>query len=111
MSVIARLAQRWGGQPWFAVLGRAYVHVDRWIGRFTGGRLVALGQRELPSLLITTTGRTTGQAAVKRAFRGAKQPRRPETVYKGRIIECAPARPSGRVCCRDAGHVQPYQVV
>jgi deazaflavin-dependent oxidoreductase (nitroreductase family) len=62
MSVIARLARRCGGQPWFAVLGRAYVHVDRWIGRLTGGRLVALGQRELPSMLMTTTGRRTGRA-------------------------------------------------
>jgi deazaflavin-dependent oxidoreductase (nitroreductase family) len=62
MSVIARLARRWGAQPWFAVLGRAYVDVDRWIGRFTGGRFVALGQRELPSMLITTTGRTSGRA-------------------------------------------------
>jgi deazaflavin-dependent oxidoreductase (nitroreductase family) len=61
MSALGRLAQRLGGQPWFAVVGRAYVRVDRLLGRATKGRLVALGQRELPSLLITTTGRRSGQ--------------------------------------------------
>jgi deazaflavin-dependent oxidoreductase (nitroreductase family) len=50
-----------GGQPWFAVVGRAYVRVDRLLGRVSKGRFVALGQKELPSLLITTVGRSTGK--------------------------------------------------
>jgi deazaflavin-dependent oxidoreductase (nitroreductase family) len=62
MSVLATLARRWGGQPWFAVVGRAYMRLDRLLGVATKGRFVALGQRELPSLLITTTGRSTGRA-------------------------------------------------
>jgi deazaflavin-dependent oxidoreductase (nitroreductase family) len=61
MSFVARLAQQWGGYRWFAVVGRAYAHVDRWLGRVSRGRFVALGQAELPSLLITTIGRTSGQ--------------------------------------------------
>ncbi|HET8684012.1 MAG TPA: nitroreductase/quinone reductase family protein [Micromonosporaceae bacterium] len=51
--------QRLGHKLWFARLGRALVPVDRFIGRLTGGRLVALGLA--PSLLLTTTGRRSGQ--------------------------------------------------
>ncbi len=50
-----------GHRRWFARLGRALVPADRVIGRLTGGRVVAFGLRELPSLLLTTTGRRTGQ--------------------------------------------------
>ncbi|HET8658299.1 MAG TPA: nitroreductase/quinone reductase family protein [Micromonosporaceae bacterium] len=58
MSVTSYV-QRLGHKPWFARLGRALVPVDRLIGRLTGGRLVALGLA--PSLLLTTTGRRSGQ--------------------------------------------------
>ncbi len=61
MSVLSTLARRYGGRTWFALVGRAYVPMDRLLGRWSKGRLVALGQRDLPSLLITTTGRRTGQ--------------------------------------------------
>lgn len=37
------------------------VPADRVVGRLTGGRFVALGLRELPSLLLTTTGRRSGR--------------------------------------------------
>jgi deazaflavin-dependent oxidoreductase (nitroreductase family) len=50
-----------GHRRWFARLGRVLVPADRMIGRLTGGRVVALGLRELPSMLLTTTGRRTGQ--------------------------------------------------
>lgn len=59
VSAISSLARRVGGTKFFALIGRAYVPVDRFLGRVSGGRLVALGQ--LPSLLITTAGRTTGR--------------------------------------------------
>ncbi len=58
MSVISSLARRMGSTRLFALVGRAYVPFDRWLGRLSRGRAVALG---LPSLLITTTGRTSGQ--------------------------------------------------
>jgi deazaflavin-dependent oxidoreductase (nitroreductase family) len=61
MSLLATLARRWGSRPWFAIVGRAYMRLDRLLGVVTKGRLVALGQRELPSLLITTTGRSSGR--------------------------------------------------
>jgi deazaflavin-dependent oxidoreductase (nitroreductase family) len=57
---IADAVRRFGHRPWFARLGRAYVPLDRLIGRLSGGRLVAFGLRSLPSLLITTTGRKSG---------------------------------------------------
>jgi deazaflavin-dependent oxidoreductase (nitroreductase family) len=60
MDWLVGLIRRVGGYRWFAVLGRAYVPVDRWLGRLSRGRLVALGLPGLPSLLLTTTGRRTG---------------------------------------------------
>jgi deazaflavin-dependent oxidoreductase (nitroreductase family) len=55
--MLGSLARRLGGTRLFALVGRAYVPLDRLLGRVGGGRLLALG---LPSLLITTTGRKSG---------------------------------------------------
>ncbi len=38
--------------------------VDRALGRLTRGRFVTFGLRELPSMLLTTTGRKTGQPRI-----------------------------------------------
>jgi deazaflavin-dependent oxidoreductase (nitroreductase family) len=59
MSVLARLASHLGHRAWFAAAVRPLVPVDRFIGRVTQGRLVALGLA--PSLMITTTGRRSGR--------------------------------------------------
>jgi deazaflavin-dependent oxidoreductase (nitroreductase family) len=56
--MMGSLARRLGGTRLFALVGRAYVPFDRLLGRVTRGRMLALG---LPSLLITTTGRTSGE--------------------------------------------------
>jgi deazaflavin-dependent oxidoreductase (nitroreductase family) len=61
MSRLSSFAQRLGHQRWFSALGRAMTPVDRLVARLTKGRFVALSMRELPSLLITTTGRKSGQ--------------------------------------------------
>jgi deazaflavin-dependent oxidoreductase (nitroreductase family) len=61
MSTLSSLARRYGNRPWFARLGRAYVPIDRLLGKLSGGRFVAFGLRELPSMLLTTTGRKSGQ--------------------------------------------------
>jgi deazaflavin-dependent oxidoreductase (nitroreductase family) len=61
MNPLASLARRLGGQRWFAAAGRAYVPLDRLLGRLSKGRLVALGLRDLPALLLTTTGRRSGE--------------------------------------------------
>jgi deazaflavin-dependent oxidoreductase (nitroreductase family) len=53
------LVRRLGGRRWFAALGRAVVPADTLVSRLTGGRVIALGLA--PSLLLTTTGRRSGQ--------------------------------------------------
>ncbi|WP_345628633.1 nitroreductase/quinone reductase family protein [Rugosimonospora acidiphila] len=61
MSRLAGRVRLLGHRRWFARLGRALAPVDRALGRLTRGRVVALGMRELPSMLLTTTGRRTGR--------------------------------------------------
>lgn len=61
MSRIADRVRRLGHRPWFARVGRTLMPLDRLVGKATGGRSVAFGLRELPSMLLTTTGRRTGQ--------------------------------------------------
>ncbi len=55
------IVQRLGSRRWFVGLGRAAVPVDRFVGRLTRGRVSALRAFGLPSLMITTIGRRTGQ--------------------------------------------------
>jgi deazaflavin-dependent oxidoreductase (nitroreductase family) len=59
-GVLSSLLRRVGREEWFAGLARQFVPLDRTVGRLTQGRFVAFGLRELPSLLITTTGRRSG---------------------------------------------------
>lgn len=55
--------QRLGHQRWFANLARVLIPpLDRVIGKLTKGRVVALGL--IPSMLLTTTGRKSGQPRV-----------------------------------------------
>jgi deazaflavin-dependent oxidoreductase (nitroreductase family) len=61
MSRLVGAVRALGHRRWFATLGRALVPADRVVGRLTKGRSVALGLRGLPSMLLTTTGRRTGQ--------------------------------------------------
>jgi deazaflavin-dependent oxidoreductase (nitroreductase family) len=57
---LAGLVRRLGHRRWFVRVARAYVPTDRMIGRLTRGRFVALGLKDLPSFLLTTTGRHSG---------------------------------------------------
>ncbi|HEX5543743.1 MAG TPA: nitroreductase/quinone reductase family protein [Micromonospora sp.] len=60
MSPLKRFVRHLGHQRWVAAAARRLlVPVDRFVGRLTRGRVVALGL--LPSLIITTTGRRSGQ--------------------------------------------------
>lgn len=59
--MFSSLVRRLGPKPWFVRIARALVPVDRLVGRLTRGRFVALGLREVPSLMITTIGRRTGE--------------------------------------------------
>jgi deazaflavin-dependent oxidoreductase (nitroreductase family) len=58
--VISRFARKYGSRPWFVGIARRLVPVDRFLGRLTRGRFVGLGMREIPSFMITTTGRRSG---------------------------------------------------
>jgi deazaflavin-dependent oxidoreductase (nitroreductase family) len=51
-----------GRHRWFAAVGRRLVPVDTWVQRRTGGRLTVLGALDLPKLLLTTTGRRSGES-------------------------------------------------
>jgi deazaflavin-dependent oxidoreductase (nitroreductase family) len=53
-----------GHQSWFAVVGRVVVPVDRWLQQKTRGRINMIGRAELPTLLLTTQGRKSGQARI-----------------------------------------------
>ncbi|MEU4220556.1 nitroreductase/quinone reductase family protein [Actinoplanes sp. NPDC026623] len=60
MSQYTALLRRLGNQRWFAALGRLVTPLDRRLYRLTNGRWSVIGRHELPSLLITTTGRKSG---------------------------------------------------
>ncbi|WP_412739488.1 nitroreductase/quinone reductase family protein [Krasilnikovia sp. MM14-A1259] len=57
--MIRTLTRRLGRRRWFAAVFRLLVPADRLVSRLTSGRVVALGL--VPSLLLTTTGRRSGQ--------------------------------------------------
>jgi deazaflavin-dependent oxidoreductase (nitroreductase family) len=61
MSRLTPVLQRLGHRRWFAALGRRFVPVDRWLFRRSAGRWTVLGRGELPCLLLTTTGRRSGE--------------------------------------------------
>ena len=58
---VAGTIQKLGHHKWFARVGRAYVPIDRALGRLTKGRFVAFGRAEIPSMLLTTIGRQSGK--------------------------------------------------
>jgi deazaflavin-dependent oxidoreductase (nitroreductase family) len=61
MSRLTAVLQRLGHRRWFAALGRRFVPVDHWLFRRSEGRWTVLGRGELPCLLLTTTGRRSGE--------------------------------------------------
>jgi deazaflavin-dependent oxidoreductase (nitroreductase family) len=65
MGRYTALVQRIGHQRWFAALGPRLTPLDRHLHRLTRGRLSVIGRHGLPSLLLTTTGRRTGQPRVQ----------------------------------------------
>jgi deazaflavin-dependent oxidoreductase (nitroreductase family) len=60
MSRYTALLRRLGDRRWFAALGRRLSPLDLRLYRLTRGRWSVLGRHQLPSLLITTTGRRSG---------------------------------------------------
>jgi deazaflavin-dependent oxidoreductase (nitroreductase family) len=60
MSRIVNGMRTLGHRRWFARAGRLLAPADRALGKLTKGRFVAFGMSDLPSMLITTTGRRSG---------------------------------------------------
>jgi deazaflavin-dependent oxidoreductase (nitroreductase family) len=60
MSRYTALVQSLGRRRWFAALGRRLAPVDRRVYQLTRGRWSLIGRHQLPTLLITTTGRRSG---------------------------------------------------
>lgn len=60
MDVIPTV-RRLGRTRWFARLGRASARVDRGLQKATRGRWSVLGRAALPQLILTTTGRRSGE--------------------------------------------------
>jgi deazaflavin-dependent oxidoreductase (nitroreductase family) len=59
MNLWQRFWRAVGDNSWFTPAAKAVVPLDRAVSRLTKGRVVALGMT--PSLLLTTTGRRSGQ--------------------------------------------------
>jgi deazaflavin-dependent oxidoreductase (nitroreductase family) len=58
---ITAALRRAGRTRWFARLGRAVSRLDRRIQKATDGRWSVLGRPTLPQLVLTTTGRRSGE--------------------------------------------------
>jgi deazaflavin-dependent oxidoreductase (nitroreductase family) len=54
--------RRQSSRRWLKTVGLASAPMDRFAGRVTHGRITSLGLAGLPSLMLTTTGRRTGQS-------------------------------------------------
>ncbi len=55
------VVRRLGRTAWFARAGRAVAGLDRRLQKATDGRWSVLGRTRLPHLILTTTGRRTGE--------------------------------------------------
>ena len=58
---LTALVRRVGRTRWFARIGRATSQIDRRLHKASRGRFSVLGRPTLPHLVLTTTGRTSGQ--------------------------------------------------
>jgi deazaflavin-dependent oxidoreductase (nitroreductase family) len=58
---VSSLLRRLGRTRWFARLGRAVSTLDRRLQKVSRGRWTVLGRSSLPQLILTTTGRRSGE--------------------------------------------------
>jgi deazaflavin-dependent oxidoreductase (nitroreductase family) len=58
---LTSFTRRQSSRRWLKTLGLASAPMDRYVGRVTHGRITMLGMVGLPSLMLTTTGRRSGQ--------------------------------------------------
>jgi deazaflavin-dependent oxidoreductase (nitroreductase family) len=62
MGLFTPLAVRIGAIPWLPRYVPQIMWVDKWLQRWTGGRVSLLGIAGLPSLMLTAIGRKSGVA-------------------------------------------------
>jgi deazaflavin-dependent oxidoreductase (nitroreductase family) len=58
---VTSFVRRQSSRRWLKVFGLVSAPMDRFVGRVSHGRITSLGLVGLPSLMLTTTGRRTGQ--------------------------------------------------
>lgn len=59
--MLGRIIKRLGHKPWFAAAARRVVRLDRWLQHRSKGRIVPINAAGVNTLLLTTTGRRSGQ--------------------------------------------------
>ena len=59
--MLGRIVKRLGHRPWFAAAAGRVVRLDRWLQRRSKGRIVPINAAGVNTLLLTTTGRRSGQ--------------------------------------------------
>ncbi|GAA3187464.1 nitroreductase/quinone reductase family protein [Dactylosporangium siamense] len=59
--MFGRILKRLGHRPWFAAAARRVVRLDRWLQHRSKGRIVPINAAGVNTLLLTTTGRRSGQ--------------------------------------------------
>jgi deazaflavin-dependent oxidoreductase (nitroreductase family) len=59
--MLGRIIKRLGHKAWFAAAARRIVRLDRWLQRRSKGRIVPINAAGVNTLLLTTTGRKSGQ--------------------------------------------------
>jgi deazaflavin-dependent oxidoreductase (nitroreductase family) len=65
MPVLSSLARWLADKPWLVKISPVIVAGDRALGRWSKGRITGLGRPDIPTLLLTTTGRRSGQERVQ----------------------------------------------
>lgn len=61
MNPLSKLAKSLGKRQWFADMGKKLVPADLAVQKRTGGRISLLRAAGLPYLVLTATGRRSGQ--------------------------------------------------
>ena len=63
--MLSSLARWMADKPWLVKLSPLIVFSDRALGRLSNGRITGFGRPDIPQLLLTTTGRRSGQERVQ----------------------------------------------
>jgi deazaflavin-dependent oxidoreductase (nitroreductase family) len=65
MPVLSSVARWLADKPWLVKISPLITTTDRALGRWSKGRITGFGRPDIPQLLLTTTGRRSGQERVQ----------------------------------------------